>query len=104
MQRNTLYAYVDGSDLDDVVAGIEKELVELAAAPGWVLSRPLVVNQKAEGIGSRSGDLPDWALGVNLVLPNPGHEQNNWFAEIELVVAHLIHLRSQFGRFRHSHC
>ncbi|MFV3332995.1 hypothetical protein ACNFIA_18800 [Pseudomonas sp. NY15437] len=98
MQRHTLYAYVDGSDLDDVVAGIEKELVELAAAPGWVLSRPLVVNQKAKGIGSRSGDLPDWDLGINLALPSPRNEQNDWFADIERVVARLVHLRSQFGR------
>jgi len=98
MQRHTLYAYVDGSDLDDVVAGIEKELVELAAAPVWVLSRPLVVNQKAKGIDSRSGDLPDWDLGINMALPNPGQEQNDWFADIELVVARLVHLRSQFGR------
>lgn len=44
MQRHTLYAYVDGSDLEDVAAPIEERLVELDAAPGWVASRPTVVH------------------------------------------------------------
>ena len=59
MQRHTLYAYVDGSDLEDVAAPIEERLVELAAAPDWVTSRPTVVNQKTDVPGSHPDDLPD---------------------------------------------
>jgi hypothetical protein len=53
MQRHALYAYVDGSDLEDVAAPIEERLLVLAAAPGWVTSRPTVVNQKANVSGGR---------------------------------------------------
>ena len=49
-------AYGDGSGLDDVVAGIEKERVALAVAPGWTLSPPLVMNQKTAGIGTRPSE------------------------------------------------
>lgn len=98
MQQHTLYAYVDGSDLDDVVMDIERELVELVASQGWVLSRPVVVNQKSVVVGSRPSDLPDWDLGINLAPPDPGRERREWFADIERVVGRLAHLRSQFGR------
>ncbi|WP_156173833.1 hypothetical protein [Cupriavidus basilensis] len=98
MQQHTLYAYVDGSDLDDDVVDIERELVEFVASQGWVLSRPVVVNQKSVAVGSRPGDLPDWGLGINLALLDPGRERREWFADIERVVARLAHLRLQFGR------
>ncbi len=98
MQRHTLYAYVDGSDLDDVAVAIERELVALANSSGWVASRPIVVNQKSVHAGSRPGDLPDWDLGVSLTLAEPGLEPTDWFADIERVVARLTHLHSKFGR------
>ncbi|WP_244788258.1 hypothetical protein [Cupriavidus pauculus] len=98
MQQRTLYAYVDGSDLDDVVVDIERELMELVASQGWVLSRPVVVNQKSVVVGSRSGDFPDWDLGINLALPDPGRERREWFADVGRVVACLVRLHSKFGR------
>ena len=98
MQRHTLYAYVDGTDLDDVAVAIERELVALADSSGWVASRPIVVNQKSMHAGSRPDDLPDWDLGVNLTLPEPEFEPTDWFADIERVVARLAQLHSKFGR------
>lgn len=98
MQRHTLYAYVDGSDLDDVAVAIERELIALAASSGWVASRPIVVNQKSVHADSRPGDLSDWDLGVNLTLAEPGREPTDWFADIERVVARLAQLHSKFGR------
>ncbi|WP_436296946.1 hypothetical protein [Variovorax sp. LjRoot175] len=98
MQRHTLYAYVDGSDLEDVAAPIEERLLVLAAAPGWVTSRPTVVNQKANVSGGRPGDLPDWDLGINLALPDPGAEPDGWFGDVERIAGHLAKLHSAFDR------
>jgi len=98
MQRHTLYAYVDDSDLEDVAALIEERLVELAEAPGWVTSRPTVVNQKTNLSGSHPDDLPDWDLGINLALPNLGDEPARWFGDVVRVVGYLAKLRSAFDR------
>ncbi len=98
MQRHTLYAYVDGSDLDDVAAPIEESLFMLAAAPGWVTSRPIMVNQKANASGGRPGDLPDWNLGLNLELPDAGAEPDGWFGDVERIAEHLSKLHLAFDR------
>jgi hypothetical protein len=98
MQRHTLYAYVDGSDLDDVVAPIEEGLVALAAAPGWVISRPTVVNQKRIVTGGRPDDLPDWELGLNLALPDPGDKPDGWFGDVARIAGHLAKLHSALDR------
>lgn len=98
MQRHTLYAYVDGSDLEDVAAPIEERLVEFAAAPGWVNSRPTVVNQKTDVPGSHPDDLPDWELGINLALPDPGDEPAGWFGDVERLAGCAAKLYSVFGR------
>ena len=98
MQRHTLYAYVDGSDLEDVAAPIEERLVELAAAPGWVTSRPTVVNQKTDVSGSHPDDLPDWDLGLNLTLPDTGDEPDGWFGDVERIAEYLAKLHSTFAR------
>ncbi|RST46576.1 hypothetical protein [Variovorax sp. MHTC-1] len=98
MQRHTLYAYVDGSDLEVVAASIEERLLLLAAAPGWVTSSPTVVNQKANVPGCRPGDLPDWDLGINLALPDPGAEPDGWFSDVERIAGQLAKLHAAFGR------
>ena len=98
MQRRTLYAYVDGSDLEDVATAIEERLLVLAAATGWVTCKPTVVNQRTNVPGSRPGDLPDWDLGVNLPLPDPGAEPEGWFGDAEHIVGHLAKLYSAFDR------
>lgn len=98
MQRHTLYAYVDGSDLEDVAAPIEERLLELAAAPGWVTCRPNVVNQKANVSSARPGDLPDWDLGINLTLPDPGTEPDGWFGDVERIAGQLAKLYLAFDR------
>lgn len=98
MQRHTLYAYVDGSDLEDVAAPIEERLVEFAASPGWISSRPTVVNQKTDASRSHPDDLPDWDLGINLALPDPGDEPVGWFGDIERLAGCLAKLHSAFDR------
>jgi hypothetical protein len=95
MQRHTLYAYVDGSDLEDVAAPIEERLAELAVAPGWVTSRPTVVNHKTNTSSSRPGDLSDWDLGIKLALP----DRVRWMVWRRVRIAkHLAKLHSAFDR------
>lgn len=98
MQRHTLYAYVDGSDLGDVAAPIEERLVEFVASPSWATSRPVVVNQKTTESGSQPDDLPDWDLGINLALPDPGEEPEGWFDDVVRIAKHLAMLHSTFDR------
>lgn len=89
-------AYVDGSGLDDVVAPLEERLVALAAAPGWLASRPIVVPEENR-VQRRTG-LPDWDLGFNVALLDPGDQLDGWFGDVELIAAHLAKLHSTFDR------
>ena len=40
----------------------------------WVAGRASVVNQRHDETGTQPGELPDWDLGLNLELPDPGSE------------------------------
>jgi hypothetical protein len=86
MARHTLYAYVDGSDLDEVANQIETVLGGLIASSTWTLETPRIVNQKQERDASYcADDLTDWDLGLNLDLPDPGTEPPGWFQDVEQV-------------------
>jgi hypothetical protein len=85
MPRRTLYAYVDGSDLDDVAAEIETALETRVAAATWRVV-PTTVNQKHERDDSYGpDDLTDWDLGLNLELPDPGEVRAGWFGDVEQI-------------------
>jgi hypothetical protein len=43
-------------------------------------------------------DLPDWDLGLNMALPDPGQEPSGWFSEVERIVAFLAELHGTTGR------
>jgi hypothetical protein len=99
MNRHTLFAYVDGSDLEFVAADIESALERFLEAHSWRYAKPQLVNQRHQNDGSlRAGDLPDWDLGLNIDLPDAASEPPRWFSEIERVVAFLASLRSTCGR------
>jgi hypothetical protein len=86
MARQTLYAYVDGSDLDEVADEIEVMLDVLVGSTPWALEVPRIVNQKHERDDSYGPeDLTDWDLGLNLDLPDPGAEPADWFQDVEQV-------------------
>ena len=86
MARHTLFAYVDGSDLDEVASEIETALEALVASSSWTLERPWVVNQKHERDPSSSADdLAQWDLGLNLDLPEVGTEAPHWLEDVEQV-------------------
>lgn len=64
---HVIYAYVDGSDLEDVAELLEARLDALVAAHRWASQVPRVVNQRHPPDPSVGpDDLPDWDLGLNL--------------------------------------
>jgi hypothetical protein len=99
MPRHTLYAYVDGADLEDVAAMLEARLTEFVASHSWATIGASVVNQRhGEDSCKQPGDLPLWDLGVTLPIPDAGAESPGWFADVEAVAQFLGTLHRECGR------
>jgi hypothetical protein len=99
MPRYTLYAYVDGADLEDVADTLDTRFAEFVASRDWVAGHASVVNQRhGEETCTQPGDLPLWDLGLNLELPDPHTEPAGWFADVEAVAQFLGTLHREFGR------
>src|SRR5262245_2731354 len=75
MPQHTLYAYVDGADLDGIADALDARFAEFVEGRQWVAGRASVVNQRhGHETCSQPGDLPLWDLGLNLELPHPDRE------------------------------
>ena len=99
MPQHTLYAYVDGADLDGIADALDARFAKFVESRHWVAGRASVVNQRHEReTCSQPGDLPLWDLGLNLELPNPDREPAGWFADVEAVGQFLGTLHREFGR------
>jgi hypothetical protein len=99
LARHTLYAYVDGSNLHAIAAELESRLERFVEGGGWHVRTPTIVNQtRPDDPTLKPGDLPDWELGLNLDLPDPGDEPPGWFADVERIVRFLGELNATFGR------
>jgi len=100
MARHTLFAYVDGSDLDDIADALEGRLRAFVQGRRWVAGETCVVNQRLEADASCTGpeDIPSWDLGLNLHLPDAGMEPAGWFADVEAIAHFLGNLHRAFGR------
>ena len=99
MPQHTLYAYVDGADLDDVAETLETRFVEFVASRHWIAGEASVVNERyGEETCTQPGDLPLWDLGLNLELPDPGTEPPGWFGDVEAVAQFLGTLHRECGR------
>lgn len=99
MGQHTLYAYVDGADLDGVAEQLDSLLTQFVDAHPWRFNAPWVINQRHERDSTHGpGDLPDWDLGLNLELPDPDHEPPGWFADVEHLARFLVDLRGRTGR------
>src|SRR5262245_37903836 len=99
MARRTLYAYVDGSDLHAIAGELEPALERFVADGAWHAQPPRVVNQRRPDDPTlQPGDLPDWEMGLNLDLPDPGGEPPGWFADVERIARFLGELNARFGR------
>jgi hypothetical protein len=100
MAQHTLYAYVEGNDLDDVVAD---EIVGLAGAlisdTSWRFGTPWLVNQRHDDDPSLGpDDLPDWELGLNFDLPDPHKEPPGWFVDVQRIAVFCGKLHTLTGR------
>ncbi len=86
----TLYAYVLGTDLDEVAPRIEAHLDELVAARTWRVPDVWVVNQR-ETPG-------EWDLGLNLTLPAKPHQKLDWLDDAAAIASALAELHTSTGR------
>jgi hypothetical protein len=99
MSRHTLYAYVDGSDLEAVAPILEARLEAFVSSRRWLGGKVWVVNQRhALETCTQPGDLADWDLGLNIQLPEPNAEPPGWFADIETIAQFLGALHRELGR------
>jgi hypothetical protein len=99
MPGHTLYAYVDGADLQDVAAMLEARFTEFISSRRWVAGGASIVNQRhGPDTCTQPGDLPLWDLGITLSLPEPGTEPPGWFADIEAVAQFLGTLHRECAR------
>ena len=101
MPRHALFAYVEGSDLDDIADALEGRLRAFVEGRGWVAGEAWVVNQQREDDASctQPEDIGCcWDLGLNLRLPDPGMEPAGWFADLEAIARFLGNLHEEFRR------
>src|SRR5436853_294615 len=97
MPRHILYAYVEGIDLADVADALDARFAQFVEDRSWVAGHASVVNQRHEET-AEPGELPEWDLGINLELPDPGAEFPGWFADVEAIAQFLAALHREFGR------
>ncbi len=99
MARHTLYAYVDGADLEFEAQKLEARFAEFVRGRHWIAGQASVVNQRhGEESCTQPNDFPSWDLGLNLQLPDPGTESPGWFADVEAVACFLGTLHREFSR------
>jgi hypothetical protein len=79
MTKQTLFAYVQGTDLEKVVDAIEPKLDELVAGRQWISADVWVVNQRVPATGeAKDGAVAEWDLGLNLALAAKRGRPANW--------------------------
>jgi hypothetical protein len=97
---DTLYFYVDGSDLHELAPLLRRRFADFLEARTWVASEAWLVDQLHEDTeGLKPGDLPDWDLGLNLRFAAPPEARPaEWFVDVAAVVAFLRTLSKETGR------
>jgi hypothetical protein len=100
MGQDTLYFYVDGSDLHEVAPRLRERFEAFLRSRTWVAGEAWFVDQVHEDAdGLRPGDLPDWDLGLNLRFDAPPEARpGGWFEDVAAIVALLRTLSAETGR------
>jgi hypothetical protein len=96
MPKITLFAYVDGSDLDSVAAAVETRLDALVAERKWELADVWVVNQRHPP--EKPDGAAEWDLGVNLTLPAGRKRSPRWTEDVLSIAAACAALHRETGR------
>jgi hypothetical protein len=89
MGKQTLFAYVDGTQHDDVVAAVEARLDALVASRKWISKDVWVVNQR---------EPPAWDLGLNLALGAPRSRPARWIDDVVAIASELAALHRETHR------
>ncbi len=89
MGKQTLFAYVDGTQHDEVVAAIEARLDALVASREWISKDVWVVNQR---------EPPAWDLGLNLALAAPRSRPKGWIDDVVAIAGELAALHRETHR------
>ena len=91
MAKLTLFAYVQGTDLDGVVETLEARFDALVAARTWVAKDVWVVNQRVAGE-------PEWDLGLNLAVAPPRSRPAGWVDDVVAIATTFGELHRETGR------
>jgi hypothetical protein len=92
MPKQTLFAYVQGTDLASVAETLLARFDALAAERTWVAKDVWVVNQQFPG------DPPEWDLGFNLALAAPRTRPASWVEDVVAIVTLFGALHGETGR------
>lgn len=92
MTKLTLFAYVQGIDLEGVVETLEARLDALVAGRSWVTKDIWVVNQRYPG------DPPEWDLGLNLAVAGPRSRPPAWRDDVVAIAKAFGELHRDTGR------
>lgn len=88
-----LFAYVDGSDLDEIAESLEAEFEDFVERSRWRNATPNVVNQRFDDDASlKPGDRPDWQIGLNVEF-----DASDGLDDVERIARFLGDLHSQTG-------
>jgi len=88
--KHTLYAYIEGSENDDLEEMLVSFFEDFIKERQWVCQNPKVVNQKKiDDPALRTDDIPAWDLGINIDLPDIGREPEGWFSDI-IAIANIL--------------
>jgi hypothetical protein len=99
MPKHTLFAYVEGYDLEGVAEAVEARLDALVSGRKWELSDVWVVNQRhPPDAGAKPGDLPAWDLGLNLTLPTGKKRADKWPEDVVAIAQAFGSLHRETGR------
>jgi hypothetical protein len=90
MAKSTLYAYVEGTDLDDVAPTLDARLEALVSTHTWRSDDVWVVNQRVTP--------REWDLGVNLTLPTAPRKNTGWIDDAAFLATSLGSLCRETGR------
>lgn len=99
MAKSTLFAYVQGTDLEGVAETLEARLDALVAERTWIAKDVWVVNQQFPlEAGAKLGELPEWDLGLNLALAAKRTRPTAWVEDVVAIANTFGALNRETGR------
>jgi len=96
MAKQTLFAYVQGTDLDGVSEALAAKFDDLVAARKWIVKDVWVVNQRVDG--PSAGAAAEWDLGLNLTLPTTRGKTASWIDDAVAIATAFGSLHRETGR------